>query len=314
VKQTASTGRILSVNTSEKKGTVKKPAASITIDENGVREDAHAGPWHRQVSLLSSESIARFAASLGRRIEPGEFAENITTVGLDLSTVSLLDTFSIEGVELEVTQIGKECHGEGCAIFREVGKCVMPKEGIFTRVLSTGRVNPDDVIGYSPRTLRIMVLTLSDRASRGEYEDRSGPRVRELLESFFTAEGRRASIDNRVLPDDAALLKETLQSEIRRGSDIVITTGGTGIGPRDITPDVVTEVADKLIPGVMDYIRIKYGEAHPNALLTRSIAAVTGRTLIYSLPGSVRAVTEYLEEIVKTINHTIYTVNGLDTH
>jgi molybdopterin adenylyltransferase len=94
----------------------------------------------------------------------------------------------------------------------------------------------------------------------------------------------------------------------------VVTTGGTGIGPRDITPDVVMALADRLVPGVMEAIRVKFGAEHPGALLSRGVVAVRGRTLIYTLPGSVRAVEEYLGEILQTLEHALCMLHGLDTH
>ena len=96
--------------------------------------------------------------------------------------------------------------------------------------------------------------------------------------------------------------------------DIIFTTGGTGIGPRDITPEVVKPLLDKEIPGIMESIRIKYGMEKPNALLSRSIAGVMKKSLIYTLPGSVRAVNDYMSEILKTLEHLIYMQRGIDAH
>ena len=141
--------KVLSVNISEKKGVIKHPVKEIEITEQGVKDDAHAGDWHRQVSLLAKESIDKFEEVLGRKLEYGEFAENITTEGITLYTMKPGDKLNIAGVELEVTQIGKKCHGDGCAIFSQVGKCVMPKEGIFAKVLKTGTIKPGDEIIYT---------------------------------------------------------------------------------------------------------------------------------------------------------------------
>ncbi len=308
---TSETGVVVATNVSAEKGTVKHPVDEIRIDEKGIVGDAHAGPWHRQVSVLALESVEKFSSQAGRQIGHGEFAENITTGGIDLGGVAVLDRFGIGQVELEVTQIGKKCHGDGCAIYREVGQCIMPKEGIFCRVLSGGTVKAGDAIEYKPRALRILVVTLSDRASRGEYEDRSGPEIRTMLDDFFADKRWHAEIDGVVIPDDAQRLEKTLRSS---DVDVIFTTGGTGVGPRDITPDVVMRMADKTIPGVMEHIRLKFGQDKPNALLSRSVAAVFGKCLIYTLPGSVRAVREYMGEILKTIEHLIVTVHGLDTH
>ena len=101
---------VISVNISEKKGVIKEPVNEIVITEQGVENDAHAGDWHRQVSLLAKESIDTFEEVLGRKLKFGEFAENITTEGITLYTMKPGDKLNIAGVELEVTQIGKKCH------------------------------------------------------------------------------------------------------------------------------------------------------------------------------------------------------------
>ena len=358
---------ILSVNISENKGTIKHPVPSITLTENGVEGDAHSGPWNRQVSLLGIESIRKFEKEANRKINYGEFAENITTEGLELWTCQPLDRFIGEGFELEVTQIGKECHGNTCAIFKEVGNCVMPKEGIFTRVVGssqlavammsdTGYQIPDDdnkqlttdnrkpetrnlkpgtTLLYQPKVFSARIITLSDRAFRGEYEDRSGPRVKELLEKMFndlqssvgsgqlavgssqsnvTSHVSRLTSHVILLPDDPDQLRTTLKEAIAAGTDFIFTTGGTGIGSRDFTPDVVTPMLNKEIPGIMEMIRVKYGTEKYQALLSRSVAGVTNTSLIFTLPGSVKAVDEYMEEILKSLMHMVYMLHGLDTH
>lgn len=141
--------KVISVNISKKKGTIKEPVSEIFIEKKGVKGDAHSGVKNREVSLLSIERIDHFSAESGARsFKPGEFAENITFSGIDNVVVGLSDRFKIGDAVLEVTQIGKECHGNACAIFKEVGKCVMPKEGIFCRTISGGRVRPGDEIIY----------------------------------------------------------------------------------------------------------------------------------------------------------------------
>ncbi|MBI9068699.1 MAG: MOSC domain-containing protein [Salinivirgaceae bacterium] len=139
---------VISVNISEKKGTIKTPRESITLTKNGIENDAHAGDWHRQISLLGDESIKKFEPIIGRKLEYGEFAENITTKGIVLNKTKPGDIFTIGDTILEVTQIGKKCHGDDCQIFREVGKCVMPKEGIFCKVIEGGEIKPGDSITY----------------------------------------------------------------------------------------------------------------------------------------------------------------------
>jgi len=308
------TPKVVSVNISEKKGTVKHPVEEITITETGVMEDAHAGNWHRQVSMLALESVEKFSKEAKRNINFGEFAENITTQGIQLQGCHIFDRFRIGDAELELTQIGKECHGTACAIFKEVGNCVMPKEGIFCRVLKTGKIKPDDRIAHVPKVMRVAVITLSDRASGGMYEDRSGPKIREMVDSFFSARGQQFEIDSVLIPDDADALRKVLVRQKNDGADFLFTTGGTGIGARDITVEAVSGMLDKQLPGIMELIRVKYGMEKPNALLSRGVAGTMGKTLVYTLPGSVNAVTEYMREITKTMDHSLFMLHGIDKH
>ncbi len=137
---------VVSVNISAQKGTIKTPQEKVEINLEGVVNDSHAGNWHRQISLLATESIRRFEKQLSRTIENGEFAENITTKGIVLHETQPGDRLEIGGVLLEVTQIGKKCHGANCEIFQQVGNCVMPTEGIFAKVLQGGIIKPGESI------------------------------------------------------------------------------------------------------------------------------------------------------------------------
>jgi molybdenum cofactor synthesis domain-containing protein len=233
---------------------------------------------------------------------------------MDLRDVGIFDRFSSGGLDLEVTQIGKTCHGDTCAIFREVGKCVMPSEGIFCRVLQPGRLKAGDKFTYRPVPLAIRIITLSDRASRGEYEDRSGPAIEGSLSAFLADRPWHPAIERSVLPDDPARLERELAACYEQGCDILITTGGTGVGPRDFTPEAITSFCDRIIPGIMESIRTRYAADNPRAALSRSVAGVKGHCLVYALPGSVRAVSEYMEEILKTLEHLLVTVRGIDPH
>lgn len=306
--------KVLSVNISEQKGTVKKPVPSAFLGYKGIPEDAHSGAWHRQISLLGKESFDRFSVLAGRNLAFGEFAENITTQGLELVQTAPLDKLVGCNVELEITQIGKKCHGDSCAIYKEVGNCVMPKEGIFAKVIKEGVLKPGDKFLYKPKVFHSVVITLSDRASTGEYEDLSGPAVEKHLGDFFETRKRQSHITRHVIPDSSELLTQLINKCTADETDIIITTGGTGIGPRDITPDTVRPLLDKELPGIMDFIRLKYGAEKPNALLTRSLAGVKGKTLIYCLPGSVKGVNEYMSEISRLLEHQIYMLYGLDAH
>ena len=152
---------VISVNISEKKGTIKTPRELIVLNEKGVENDAHAGDWHRQIRLLGDESIKSFEPSIGRKIKYGEFAENITTKGIVLYKTKPGDMFIIGETHLEVTQIGKKCHGDDCEIFQEIGKCVMPKEGIFCKVIKGGTIKAGDEIIYKKNSENYSDLTVA---------------------------------------------------------------------------------------------------------------------------------------------------------
>ena len=137
--------QVVAVCISENKGERKKPVESVELRENhGIVGDGHAGEWHRQVSLLAQESIDKMR-KLGLDVTSGDFAENITTSGIELVSLPIGTRLRVGETELEVTQIGKECHTR-CAIYYQAGDCVMPKEGIFAKVITGGVVRPGDEV------------------------------------------------------------------------------------------------------------------------------------------------------------------------
>ena len=164
-----------------------------------------------------------------------------------------------------------------------------------------------------PEKLNILIITLSDRAHSGEYQDLSGPRIKNRLSEYFREVNQIAEFNLRLIPDDSTMLEEILRSA-GNAYHIIFTTGGTGIGPRDITVETVRPLLSKEIPGIMEYIRVKYGAEKPNALLSRGVAGITGEALIYTLPGSVKAVDEYMTEILKTLDHTLLMKQGGGNH
>jgi MOSC domain-containing protein YiiM len=139
--------RILSINISRRTGEQKQPVKrALLVADHGLEGDAHAGDWHRQVSLLADEDIETMRGK-GLQLSGGDFAENLTTAGVSLSELPVGTRLHVGEAVLEVTQIGKECH-HGCAIFRAVGDCVMPRRGIFTRVLAGGEINRESSCYY----------------------------------------------------------------------------------------------------------------------------------------------------------------------
>jgi molybdenum cofactor synthesis domain-containing protein len=165
-----------------------------------------------------------------------------------------------------------------------------------------------------PGKISVLIITLSDRASKGVYPDLSGPAITGMVEAYFKSREIATDVQNIIIPDDPVLLTKLIESGKVKGLHVIFTTGGTGLGPRDITPDVVRPLLDKEIPGIMEMIRVKHGLNKPAALVSRSIAGVAGNTLVYCLPGSVRAVEEYCLDILPTIIHSMRMILGIDDH
>ena len=138
--------RVVSVNISQRKGEQKHPVSEVHLKcRHGIVGDAHAGDWHRQISLLAEESIDTMRAVCPIPLHAGAFAENINTVGIDLKSLPVGTRLQVGETEVEITQIGKECHGD-CAIKQAAGRCVMPSDGIFAVVIREGTVRPGDKI------------------------------------------------------------------------------------------------------------------------------------------------------------------------
>jgi len=297
-------GMVVTVCISETKGVPKQAVGSAKLVEaHGIEGDAHAGRWHRQVSLLAEESIAKMRAK-GLNVGPGAFAENITTRGLELPSLPIGTRLGV-GSEalLEVTQIGKECHSK-CAIFQQVGECVMPSEGIFAKVLHGGIVNAGDPIHVLP-AISVGVLTVSDKGSRGEREDLSGAAIERTISSMAVV------VERAIVPDEFDAIAE----ELRRMADklnvnLILTTGGTGFAPRDVTPEATLSVLDKLAPGIPEALRAANLDKTPHAMLSRAVAGTRGSTLIVNLPGSPKAVQECLEVLMPALPHAITTLAG----
>jgi len=308
------TPRIAGISISREKGAPREVVQKARITEDGLAGDRHAGPGLRQVTLMAEEVARAYTATQNKPHGPGAARENVLVAGLENQPLALLDCLRIGRAVLEVTQLGAQLSESGQPLCAPEAHCAISNYGILTRVAHPGKLKVGDTVLHEPRSLRARVLTLSDRASAGKYEDHSGPRVAELLQDFGAEHGWRMESERLILADDAELLESALVQARQRRLDLVITTGGTGLGPRDITADVVEQHADRLIPGIMEFIRQKYGARAPLALLSRSVAAVYGQTLVFALPGSVKAVEEYLGEIFQVLEHILYVSRGLDPH
>ena len=303
---------VLAVCISEKKGTEKKEVEKIILKEDwGIEGDAHAGKWHRQVSLLAFEKIDAFRKK-GAEVDFGAFGENIIVGGVDLRSLPVGTVLEIGEAILRVTQIGKECHSH-CNIYKKMGDCIMPREGIFAEVLKGGVVQKGEsikVIEKEEGPYRVGIITVSDRASKGEYEDKSGPVIKELVE----AAGMEV-VDYIIVPDEKSqIVKKLLHFSDQRQVDLVFTTGGTGFSKRDVTPEATKQVVEREVPGIGEALRSYSLTITPKAMLSRQTAGIRGNTLIINLPGSPKACKENIEYILTPLKHGLGILSGRETN
>ena len=302
-------GKLIAICTSEKKGTQKQQVETAVLRENhGIEGDAHAGNWHRQVSLLGLEKIEEFRAR-GADVEFGAFGENLVIEGFDFRNLPVGTRFHIGDVLLEMTQIGKECHTH-CAIYHMVGDCIMPREGVFAKVVHGGEIKVgDEVVEIEPDPARPFTaawITLSDKGAEGLRKDESGP----LIGGILTENGYDV-VETILIPDDEDILKkELIRLADQRQVNLVMTTGGTGFSPRDITPEATEAVCERMTPGISEAIRAYSMTKTPRAMLSRAVSGIRGTTLIINLPGSPKAVRESMEFIMSSLKHGLEILNG----
>lgn len=302
-------GIVRGICISEKRGTQKHEVSEAKfISDWGIENDAHAGHWHRQVSLLSLQKIEEFRAR-GVAVEFGAFGENLIVDGYDFRNLPVGTKFRCNDVLLEMTQIGKECHSH-CAIYKRMGECIMPREGVFAEVLQEGTIHPGDtVITCYPdenRPFQAAVITLSDKGAKGERVDESGPAAKELLE-----QAGYEVVETMILPDEPAMLKtQLMRLADGRQLDLVLTSGGTGFSLRDQTPEATMAVADRNAPGIAEAIRYKSMAVTDRAMLSRGVSVIRKKTLIVNLPGSPKAVKESLGFILDSLDHGLKILRG----
>ena len=305
-------GRVEAICTSVKKGEKKTPQPTAHfLADRGIEGDAHAGPWHRQLSLLRAEDIEAMRLRALPGLKPGDFAENLVVSGVDLGALGLGSRLRIGGeAEVTVTQLGKACHRR-CAIYYQAGDCIMPRLGVFARVLRGGTVstgNDVEVLEIVPRQLyQAVVLTISDRCSRGEATDTAGPDVRQLLENCLRAH----TYATEIIPDERDRIAARLRHYSEGHSiDLVLAVGGTGFAPRDVTPEAATAVIERPTPGLDEAMRRASLEKTPRAMLSRAVSGIRNGTLIITLPGSGRGATENLQAILPALEHGLAKLRG----
>lgn len=333
-------GKIEALCISEARGTVKHAVPEVRlIKAYGIEGDAHAGHWHRQVSLLSSEQVKAFNKRIAesntriqeqanalvsdkkkitngaeRSIEPaieGTFGENILVSGIDLPKLPVGSLIKAGDVVLKLSQIGKECHSH-CQIFQRVGDCIMPREGVFATVEQGGILKAgmelEIILPTGKERLRAAVITLSDKGYIGERVDTSGPKAAAMLE-----EAGYEIIEKVILPDVQVKIEHELKRLAdSRQADLIITTGGTGMSPRDVTPEATLAVATRHVPGIAEAIRACSMKYTNRAMLSRGVSVLRNSTLIINLPGSEKAVREALEIVLPVLEHGIRLAKGTD--
>ena len=304
-------GEIKGICISDRRGIQKQEIPEVNLIEGwGLEGDAHGGKWHRQVSLLSYDKIAEFRKR-GADVDFGAFGENIIVEGIDFSKLPVGSRFLVGDVVLELTQIGKECHSH-CQIYQTMGDCIMPREGVFAEVVRGGSIRKGDQMETQlpdpNRPFTAAVITLSDKGSAGEREDKSGP----AIVSLITDAGYEVK-ETMILPDEKTLLKRQLiRLADQRQMDVIFTTGGTGFSERDITPEATTEVCDRMAYGISNAILYYSLSITPRAMLSRAVSGIRKKTLIINLPGSPKAVKEALEYILPSLGHGLGILRGTD--
>lgn len=302
-------GKIKAICISKKRGTPKRNVSIVkVITDYGIEGDAHSGKWHRQISLLSNEKIEDFR-KLGANVEYGAFGENIVVEGFDFSKYSIGTRFQVNDIVLEITQIGKECH-DHCQIYELIGDCIMPREGVFAKVINGGEMRTGDEMHLisDERAFKVAVLTLSDKCSKYEREDKSGAIISSMVEEM----GYRI-IDKVIIPDEREQIeKELIRLSDEKQADLILTTGGTGLSVRDVTPEATMAVATRNVPGIAEAIRAYSMQITKRAMLSRCASVIRNNTLIINLPGSPKAVSECIEYIRSELDHGLRILKGLD--
>ena len=305
-------GVVRGICISKKRGTAKYPVELARIVPDwGIEEDAHGGKWHRQISLLALEKIEAFREQ-GADVDFGAFGENLIIEGFDLRNVPVDSEIRIgDTVRLKVTQIGKECHRH-CQIYKRMGDCIMPREGVFAEVVTGGHIKVGDEVVMeqvkSDRPFSAAVITLSDKGSAGEREDKSGPMIVEMLKD--------AGYDIKetiLLPDEQKKLeKELIRLADQRQLNVIFTTGGTGFSERDRTPEATVNVCDRMANGIAEAIRNYSMTITKRAMFSRAVSGIRKKTLIINLPGSPKAVQEALEFLLPELGHGLGILRGTE--
>ena len=260
--------------------------------------------------MLSVEKIEAFRER-GAEVEFGAFGENLVVEGFDFAALPVGSRFCIGTAILEMTQIGKECHNH-CQIYQRMGECIMPREGVFARVLRGGSIKTGDKAELLPleekRPYTAAVITLSDKGAKGEREDKSGPLIVKMLKEAGYQVEETLLLSDEQKPLENQLIRLADQRQI----NLVLTTGGTGFSRRDVTPEATIAVCDRMARGIAEAIRGYSMTITKRAMLSRAESGIRKGTLIVNLPGSPKAVEESLEFILPVLGHGLGILRGTE--
>lgn len=273
----------------------------------GVEGDIHAGQNHHHVSLIAAEDLqaAKFA------IKPGRLGENIMLHGVDLNKLGIGSRLYLgDRVVLNVTQTGKTLQ-QPDNIVPVTGDYLMARYGVFAQIECGGTIRANDTVRVEslvPREqYQAVVLTISDRCSKGETVDTAGPAVAATLEESLNAHVYHSEI----VPDDESMIVDKLRYYCDNYSiDLLLTVGGTGPAPRDVTPEASRRVIQRFTPGIDEAMRYASLAKTPFAMLSRGVSGIRGSTWIVNLPGSERGSVENLEAIIKALPHGLKKLRG----
>jgi len=301
-------GRIVSINLAPTRGVPKHPVAEgLLTPDWGLQGDAHGGNWDRQISLFPLEVMALVPKAVREDFVEGTFSENLTLEGISPDALTPGTILSVGKAKVRILKIGKKVYESP-----ESGRpYIVSREGRFGRVLSEGVVMQDDPVEIleagvpSPDAPRIALVTLSDKGARGEREDVSGRFL-----TWYAARMGAEVLFTSVIPDEKSIIRETLLKGIEARVDLILTTGGTGLAPRDVTPEVTRDIIDREVPGFAEAMRADSLKKTPHAMISRAVSGVAGKTLIINLPGSPKAVAECMETIFPALRHAIDKLRG----
>lgn len=299
-------GKIKSIYIGSRKGELKKRVSQANLRENyGIIGDAHAGAGKRQISLLTEENIA-WLRGRGEKVGIGNLMENLRTTGIELTSLLVGTKLEVgRTILLEISEIGKHS-GKPIKVFAMPEGCLLPLNGLFTKVLKGGTVREEDKIEIAADTLTCGILIISDRSSRGERPDKTGPLVKECINEIKITPVRYG-----IIPDEKEYISLVLVTWADQGGvDLILTSGGTGFFSRDVTPEATRGILDKEAGGLSELMRGEGAKSTKRAYLSRGVAGIRKKTLIINLPGNPQGARESLKIVSPILNHAIKVMKG----